>query len=240
MTTDPAWTATPEWPRPVQLTRPPGNGLRSPRSWGELLYAIIDLAPAIAFFVLIVTLLSVGLGLLIIYVGVPIIALAMLAARSGGLVQRSLAVALLDLPSTPPAWTQPRRPGPLSALGAVLRDPAGWRASAYFEIKIVLAPLTFGVAIGLYAGGIGAISYSLWRPFLPLEMASDGSLHRGAQWWPDFFVDSWASMAVLALIGAGVLWCAPRVVAFLTTIDRVLIVSLLSATDGQIDRPGAA
>jgi hypothetical protein len=231
MTTDFAWTATPESPRPVQITRPPRNGLRSPRSWGELLYAVLDLAPAIAFFVLIVTLMSVGLGLVIIYVGVPIIVLALLTARLGGLVQRSLALALLDLPSSPPGWTMPRRPGPISALGAALRDPAGWRAIAYFVIKIVLAPLTFSVAVGFYAYGLGAVSYPLWRPFLPQEMASDGSLHRGAQWWPDFFIDGWASMTMLALIGVGVLWCAPRVVAFLTTIDRILITSLLSATE---------
>lgn len=231
MTTDFAWTATPDPPRPVQLTRPPRNGLRSPRSWAELLYAVLDLAPAIAFFVVIVTLMSVGLGLVIIYIGVPIMALALLVARLGGLVQRSLALALLDLPSTAPAWAQPHRPGPISALGAVFRDPAGWRAIAYFMIKIVLAPVTFGVAVGLYAYGVGALTYSLWRPFLPEVMASDGSLHRGDQLWPDFFIDGWASMTVLALIGAGVLWCAPRVVAFLTTVDRVLISSLLCATD---------
>ena len=231
MTTDFAWTATPDAPRPTQLTRPPRNGLRSARSWAELLYVVIDLVPAIAFFVVSVTLIFVGLGLVIIYVGVPIIALALLAARLGGLVQRSLALALLDLPSTPPAWARPHRTGPISALGAVLRDPAGWRAIAYFVIKIVLAPVTFGVAVGLYAYGLGALTYTLWRPFLPEVVASDGSLHRGEQLWPDFFIDGWASMTVLALIGAGVLWCAPRVVAFLTTIDRVLITSLLSATD---------
>jgi hypothetical protein len=35
-------------------------------------------------------------------------------------------------------------------------------------------------------------------------------------------------MVVLGLLGLGVLWCAPRVVTFLTTIDRMLIVSLLA------------
>jgi hypothetical protein len=34
-------------------------------------------------------------------------------------------------------------------------------------------------------------------------------------------------MIAYALVGLGVLWCAPRVVAFLTTVDRILIVGLL-------------
>jgi hypothetical protein len=243
MTTDFAWAAAPDQPDPhpqpqphlqshphphPHPARPPRTGLRSPRSWAELLYAVLDLAPAIAFFVAIVTLLSLGVGLVIIYVGVPILALGLLVARLGGLVQRSLAQALLDLPSTPPAWAPPRRPGPVSALGAVLRDPVGWRAVAYFVIKIVLAPFTFGIAVGLYTAGLGAVSYPMWRPYLPAQQAADGSWHRGTQWWPDFFVDGWASMTVMALVGLGVLWCAPRVVAFMTTIDRILIDSLLT------------
>ena len=52
--------AAPTQPRPPQAPR---HGLLSPRSWAELLYTLVDLAPAIAFFALIVTLLSVGLGL---------------------------------------------------------------------------------------------------------------------------------------------------------------------------------
>jgi len=225
MTTEFAWPSTSQSPQPA---RPPRTGLRSPRSWAELVYAVVDLAPAIAFFVLVVTLLSVGIGLAIIYVGVLILVVGLLAARFGGLVQRSLALALLDLPTVAPAWATPRRSGPISALAAVLRDPANWRAVAYFVIKIILAPVTFAVAIGMYGYGLGALSYSLWRPFLPEVMASDGTLHRGEQWWPGFFVDSWLGMTVLGLLGLGVLWCAPRVVSFLTTIDRILIGTLLS------------
>ena len=113
----------------------------------------------------------------------------------------------------------------------MLRDPAGWRAIAYFVIKIVLAPLTFSVAVGFYAYGLGALTYSLWRPFLPEVMASDGSLHRGRSAVAGLLHRRLGQHDVLALVGAGVLWCAPRVVAFLTTIDRVLITSLLCATE---------
>ena len=69
---DPADAMTPgEAPREPLPSRAPRHGLLSPRSWAELLYTLVDLAPAIAFFVLIVTLLSVGLGLTIIYCRLP-------------------------------------------------------------------------------------------------------------------------------------------------------------------------
>lgn len=206
-------------------TRPPG--LTSPRAWAELVYAVVDLAVAIAFFVLVITLLAVGIGLAVIYVGVLIGVLALLVARFGGLVQRSLADALLDLPVVAPAWTRARRPGPIATIGAVLRDPAHWRAVAYFCLKIVLAPLTFTVAVAFYSAGLGAVTYPAWRLWLPAEIAADGTVHQGTQLWPGFFIDSWPAMIAWALVGLGILWCAPRVVAFLTTIDRILIVSLL-------------
>ncbi len=47
------------------------------------------------------------------------------------------------------------------------------------------------------------------------------------QWWPDYFVDTVPRMVVLAAVGLGLLLLAPRVVRFFTTIDRVLIGSLL-------------
>lgn len=208
-------------------------GLTSPRSWAALVYVVIDFVLAIAFFVLVITLLAVGIGLAVIYVGVLVLVLALLIARFGGLVQRSAALALLDLPTEAPEWTRPRRGGPIAAIGAVLRDPAHWRAVAYWCIKIVLAPLTFSMAVAFYGYGLGALSYPVWRPYLPEQVAADGSVHRGAQWWPDFFIDTWPAMVVLGLLGLGVLWCAPRVVAFLTTIDRMLIVTLLARRAGN-------
>ncbi len=231
---DPSGTAPTAYTgRPVSV--PPRRGLLSPRSWSELLYAQLDLVPSIAFFVLPVTLLAAGLGLVVIYIGVPLLALALLVARFGGLVQRTMALALLDLPTTAPGFRAARRPGPVSAVTTVLADPAGWRAIGYFIIKLVLAPITFTVAVATYAGGLGAISYPLWQPYLTEQAALDGSLHRVTRWWPEFFIDTWPRMAVLALLGVGVLWCAPRIVAFFTTIDRMLIVTLLS--DGRPATP---
>src|SRR6476620_9466770 len=87
--------------------RVPRVGLTSPRSWAALVYVVIDFVLAIAFFVLVITLLAVGIGLAVIYVGVLVLVLALLIARFGGLVQRSAALALLDLPTEAPEWTRP-------------------------------------------------------------------------------------------------------------------------------------
>jgi len=92
----------------------------------------------------------------------------------------------------------------------------------------LLTPITFSLAIGFYATGLGGLSYGLWQRYLPTETASDGTLHRGLQWWPDFFVDTWPRMLLLTGIGVLFLLMAQRVVRFFVSIDRVLIATLLS------------
>ena len=193
--------ATPSGPSTVTRVHRPAGVLR-PASWAEALYAVIDLAPAITFFVLSVTLISVGLGLTIIYVGLPLLALALLIARAGGHLQRILAAVLLDLPVSPPAPIRRRKPGPIGALTSILLDPGCWRAVTYHGIKILLAPVTFSFAIAFYATGLGGVTYGLWQHYLPLETAADGSRHRGMQWWNGYYVDTWPRMLLLAVVGA--------------------------------------
>lgn len=214
------------WQPPV--VRHSDRGIFSAAAWCELLYAVLDLAPAITFFVLTVTLMSVGVGLAVIYVGLPLIAIALLIARAGGHLQRLLAAVLLQLPVPGPAPIRRGKPGPLGALGSVLTDPGCWRAVSYHCLKILLTPITFSFAIGFYATGLGGLSYGLWQRYLPTETASDGTLHRGLQWWPDYFVDTWQRMLLPAGVGVLFLLIAPRVVRFFISIDRVLIATLLS------------
>ena len=197
-------------------------------AFGEFVYTVVDLAIAISFFVFTVTLLSVGLGLAVIWVGVPILVLALLAARFGGVVQRALARSMLGMPVAGPADLRPRRTGPIGWIGAVLRDRASWRAFAYFVIKIVLAPFTFAVAVTMYGYAFGAITYPLWSWRLPPMAATDSSLHRGTPLWTDVWVDTPLLIAVQFVVGLAVLWLGYRAVRALTTLDRVLIGTLLT------------
>jgi len=213
-------------PSPVAVN-PRGRTIYAAASWAELLYAVVDLVPAITFFVLTVTLICVGVGLTVIYVGLPLLALGLLSARASGHLQRLMAAALLQLPVPGPGRIRFRKPGPVGVLTSILTDPGCWRAVCYIWLKMLLAPVTFGFAIGFYAAGLGGVTYGLWQRYLPYEIASDGSRHRGAQWWPDYFIDAWPRMLGLAGLGLLILLAAPAVVRFFTTIDRILIASLL-------------
>lgn len=221
-------------PTPVVVRR--SSGVFSVRSWAELLYAVVDLAPTIVFFVLTVTFLAVGVGLAIIYVGVPLLALGLLVARAGGHLQRTLAAVLLGLPVSGPGPIRRRKPGPVEVLTAIIADPGCWRAVTYHCLKILLAPLMFAFAVAFYATGLGGVTYWIWQRYLPYQSAADGTRHRGMQWWPNYFVDTAPRMLLLAVIGLGVLALAPRVVRFFTTIDRVLIASLLCGSSGESSR----
>ncbi len=201
-------------------------GLFSAASWAEFCYCIVGLAPAIVFFVITVTLLSIGVGLTVIYVGIPILMLALLLARAGGAVQRGLARAMLDLPVPAPAPAR-LRPGVSGVIRAVLWDGAAWRAVTYHMLAILLAPLRFGVAVGLYAGGLGGMTYPVWRMWLLAQPGADGRLHHGHEWIPGHFVDTPVTMAMQAAVGVALLVLAPRAVRLLTTMDRVLIATLL-------------
>lgn len=193
----------------------------------EALYCLLDLPLSILFFTVTITLVTVGLGTAIIYVGLLVLVLGLLFARGTGAARRALSASLLDHQVEAPAPIRPRRPGLWGGLSGVLVDGPSWNAVLYHCISIVLGPFRFAVALTLYVAGLGGLAYPLWYRWLPLEQAADGRWHRGAQWGPDFFVDTPPAIAVLMLLSAGVLFLAPRIVHALTEVERGLISGLL-------------
>ncbi len=237
---------TPEWitttdgndlyrtDRRVAVHRGSAPPLLSAAAMGEFLYTMVDLGVAIFFFVGTITLLCVGAGLSVIWVGVPILAFGLLFARSGGAVQRTLARTLLGQPVVGPAGIRTRRDGVAGKFLGIFTDGASWRAVLYHCLKIVLAPFTFAVSLAFYAYGLGAISYPAWRWTLPAQQAADGSWHRGNQLWNGVFIDTLPRMLVQAVIGLALLYLAPKVVRALTTVDRVLIGTLLAGRNDTL------
>lgn len=143
------------WGPPTPYRTPSPGGPTRPRTpapaIGDAVYCLLSFVPAVVFFVLTVTLCAVGLGLSMIWIGVPVLALALLTARLGAYLQLAMCAALLDSPMPDPGPPPRRRGGPMGVLAALIGDAANWRAAAYWLLKIVLAPIQFAVVIGCIA-----------------------------------------------------------------------------------------
>ncbi|GLX97229.1 sensor histidine kinase [Herbidospora sp. NBRC 101105] len=108
-------------------------------------------------------------------IGVPLLALSLVAARGLGTVNRRLARVLLGAPITDPA---PFRPGEglFRRIGAALTDATGWRAVAHALLRLPAAVLAFAAAAGLWGGGLVLLASPLWRGWPGAALLSPAGL----------------------------------------------------------------
>ncbi|HEU5265994.1 MAG TPA: sensor domain-containing protein, partial [Jatrophihabitans sp.] len=210
----------PTWLRRL-LTEP----LRA-RTWREFGYALIGLPIGIAGFVFTVVTLSLSVGLLITFIGLPLLA-------ASGLLSRWFAGRLRRLSNTlvgtdvAPADRFRSEPGIFGWLAACLKDGAAWRARVYLVLRLPTGILGFVIAMAFWVYGLGALTYWTWRPFLPCQTGTDGRCHRGTDLWNNYYLDTAPRVAVLALVGLLLLLAAPWAVRAALWIDRVLVHALL-------------
>ncbi|MDT0309158.1 sensor domain-containing protein [Streptomyces sp. DSM 44917] len=196
------------------------------RTWREGLYALLNLPMALIGFVTAVTGLSVSAGLLITFVGLPLMAAVLLVLRLFGSAERVRARLLLGLavPDPEPLRLRPGRRGPLAWMGAVLRSNVSWRSAAYAVVCLPWGVLTFSVVTGLWVGGWGALTFPLWQWTLDgdeeIGVNTDG--HGGGWIW-----DTPLDMAAVSLAGLVLLLAAAVVIRGMAVIDRLLVAGLL-------------
>jgi signal transduction histidine kinase len=119
------------------------------RAWKQVTFALLNLPLGIAGFVCMVVLLSVGSGLAVTVIGLPLLAFALVVCRGWGQVERARARALLDLHIPSPSKMPVREGGFFGWLWNRLSDPVGWRSALYLLIRLPWGILTFTVTITL-------------------------------------------------------------------------------------------
>ena len=126
------------------------------RTGRETAYLLLGLPMAILWFVYAVTMYSLGISLLIIWVGVAILAFAHWSMRPVGRIERGMANSLIDAgidepPVRPYRLHEPGHTPTLSGIGrwshALLHDGHAWRVLAWVAMRIVLGPVGFVLAI---------------------------------------------------------------------------------------------
>jgi len=179
------------------------------------LYLLLALPLALTYFVLLVTLLSTGLGLAFTLIGIPIVAATIALWRLLAMGERRLSNALLGTAVADPyrrtvAATWWRR-----GLDR-LADPATWKDLAYLFLLFPLSILYFTVAFALPLYGLGALFAPAWY------WAIDDGVTLGV-----FTVDSLPVALAIMPLGAAVLIATAWAVYALGSAHAAIVRALL-------------
>lgn len=144
-----------------------------PQTWRNLLYLILSFPLGLVYFVTVITLLSVGVGTLVIIVGMPILILTFALIRVYVAGERVLLRSLLDavVPAAPPVR---RPPGLVDRMMSYLGDAQLWKGLVYLLIHFVFGVASFALVMALIPASIGLLvaplTYSLF-PYYVLDTA---------------------------------------------------------------------
>ena len=200
------------------------------RTWSRTLYALVGLPLGVGCFVFAVASLFVSGGLIITFVGLPLLAVTGLACRWLGQLWRRLANALLG--SSIPA-PQPFRanPGVFGWLGSCLTDGTAWRARLYLLVKLPLGILAFTTAVAFWVYGLGGATYAAWRPFLPCNRGTPhGTCHHAIGFTSHWFADTPFRIFVVTVGGVLLVVLAPWAVRAVVALDALFVRMLLGPT----------
>jgi signal transduction histidine kinase len=126
---------------------PPPRFAYDPVTWKEIAFLLANLPLDILGFVYVVVTLSVGLGLSVTVVGLPLLALGLAGCRLLGGLERARARGLLGVVVEEPRPLRPGTLGFLPWLWTSLKDPVGWRHALYLFMRLPWGIATFVISL---------------------------------------------------------------------------------------------
>lgn len=216
--------------RPLPKRRQPvPTALGAPfaaRTWREFGYVLLSLPIASAAFVYAVTTLALGAGLLVTFVGVPVLALGLAGCRGIGVLERARARALLGLRVAEPRPVRARRPGVLGWMTSVIKSGESWRHFLYTVLHFPWAVFAFCVAVSFWTYGWATLTYPLWQWVFPryagipgLQLYGDGDRQ--------VYLDAPPEIALTSALGLALTLFTPWLIRALASVDRLLVAGLL-------------
>ncbi|WP_019819067.1 sensor domain-containing protein [Saccharomonospora saliphila] len=183
------------------MSRTPAGPTPRPPIAGSLLMLLLSLPAGITSFVVLVTLTSVGAATAVVWVGVPVGALAILLARGGARLERRRVHRLLDVYVPPPY-----RPLPSSGVrrrwAVRLTDSATWRDYLYLMLLLPVGIVEFVFTVVPLSVAAALVALPVYYRFLPTGAWHFPGYDTDLRW---ITVDSvasslpWAALGVLLL-----------------------------------------
>jgi len=197
------------------LLAPYGDG----RTYLILGYLLSSLPLALAGFVLVVTGLSLGLGLMITLLGVPVLVVTLLGARHLAAIERGRAGALLCARLPRPRRRAPQPGGIWVSFVNLLTDRTTWSAVVFLLLWLPLSILDLTVAlviVGLVAGG-----------FAHVVLVAIGEPNELGGW----IIDTGPEALILVAVSGAFILFAPRLLEAWATVPRTVVTALLGRLD---------
>ncbi|MEW1718511.1 sensor domain-containing protein [Streptomyces sp. NPDC093109] len=201
--------------------------LRAPfggRAWREFGYVLLSLPIGVVLFAYALAMVAVGAGLLVTFLGVPVLALALVGCRGAGVLERARARALLGVEIAEPAPARARAEGLLPWIGAVLKSGVSWRHLAYAVLRLPWAVVAFVVGVTFWVTSWGLLLYPLWYPrrddVTGFVLFADSRGHR-------LYLDGPFEIAAVTAVGLVSVLACPWLVRGLTAVDRWMVTGLL-------------
>ncbi|MGW3139150.1 sensor histidine kinase [Streptomyces sp. NPDC001139] len=204
-------------------------GLRAPfeaRSWREFGYVLLSLPIGILLFVYAITMVSLGAGLLVTFLGIPVLAAGLAGCRGFGALERARARGMLGLEVADPEPLRMKKSGVMAWMGAVLKSGTSWRTLLYAVLQFPWSVFSFVVAVNFWAYGWALLTYPLWFWVFPAYVGQGGlQLYGDAH--HSVYLDNPFEITVTALVGLLFTLATPWIVRALTTVDRLMVHGLL-------------
>lgn len=199
------------------------RGLTDRRTWTRVGYLLATFPMGIFWFVALVTLISSGLSLIIIWIGLPILWFAFLLSRNGARLERRLVEWGLGTNIETPYRREPA--APLRKRWLVrLGDPATWRDIVYLFLLFPLGIVWFTILSIVFALPLALIATPLtmrwWEPF---SFTGEG--------WRWLVIDTTGEALIAAAVGVLLLLLVPAVVRGMAAAHSAIAVGLLGPTE---------
>ncbi len=199
-----------------------------PNAWGALFYMLLAFVTGIIYFTVVVTGLSLSLGLLITLLGIPIALLFIGVVRSVSLAEGRMVEGLLGV-------RMPRRPRMVGAQGDIwtrlkswFTDYRTWTTMLYMVLQLPLGIVYFTLLLTGFATSASLIAFPIAQATSDVALISvEGTM---------YLMEPWAyPLSVLVGIAGllATLWAAKGIGAIHGAYAKAMLVG------GYFDQPGA-
>ena len=207
------------------------NVIAKKQTYLNLIYLLIAFPLGIVYFTFLTTGISLGFGLIITLIGIPILALMTVAWYGLGVFERTLTMSLLDIKIPEMSNNAFKEKTLWKKLKKHLSNSATWKSLAYLFIKFPVGILSFVLITTLLSISISFIATPLVY-YLSLRIpAMDFATINGIK-----LITSYGSTFILSIIGIFFLFISLHVLNGLAYVSGLFAQILLSGSKKSIKK----